>query len=148
MSLKQNDLTIFEAIEKEGQRQHQTLELIASENFVSPDVLDRTWPAPRIWPQLAGCSRPSRRGSERRQGTPHSQKRNVTQATLSGIVPVGQRAPAPKAREGAAVAASVAGLAAASCWASGCAQRSQLRDPILKSIDIPHDPPPTRSRNT
>ena len=40
MSLKQNDLTIFEAIEKEGQRQHQTLELIASENFVSPDVLE------------------------------------------------------------------------------------------------------------
>ncbi|MED3997536.1 hypothetical protein P4647_23370 [Peribacillus frigoritolerans] len=30
MSLKQNDLTIFEAIEKEGQRQLQTLELIAS----------------------------------------------------------------------------------------------------------------------
>ncbi|RRN72958.1 serine hydroxymethyltransferase [Peribacillus simplex] len=40
MSLQQNDLTIFEAIEKEGQRQHQTLELIASENFVSPDVLE------------------------------------------------------------------------------------------------------------
>ncbi|USK67581.1 serine hydroxymethyltransferase [Peribacillus frigoritolerans] len=40
MSLKQNDSTIFEAIEKEGQRQHQTLELIASENFVSPDVLE------------------------------------------------------------------------------------------------------------
>lgn len=40
MSLHQNDLTIFEAIEKEGQRQHQTLELIASENFVSPDVLE------------------------------------------------------------------------------------------------------------
>ncbi|MGG3477239.1 serine hydroxymethyltransferase [Peribacillus frigoritolerans] len=40
MSLQQNDLAIFEAIEKEGQRQHQTLELIASENFVSPDVLE------------------------------------------------------------------------------------------------------------
>ncbi|MGG0790336.1 serine hydroxymethyltransferase [Peribacillus simplex] len=40
MSLQQNDSTIFEAIEKEGQRQHQTLELIASENFVSPDVLE------------------------------------------------------------------------------------------------------------
>ncbi|MFE4706097.1 serine hydroxymethyltransferase [Peribacillus simplex] len=40
MSFKQNDSTIFEAIEKEGQRQHQTLELIASENFVSPDVLE------------------------------------------------------------------------------------------------------------
>ncbi|PEZ78890.1 serine hydroxymethyltransferase [Bacillus sp. AFS017274] len=40
MSLQQNDSTIFKAIEKEGQRQHQTLELIASENFVSPDVLE------------------------------------------------------------------------------------------------------------
>ncbi|MFE4813927.1 serine hydroxymethyltransferase [Peribacillus simplex] len=40
MSLQQNDSTIFEAIEKEGERQHQTLELIASENFVSPDVLE------------------------------------------------------------------------------------------------------------
>ncbi|MGW8427817.1 serine hydroxymethyltransferase [Peribacillus simplex] len=40
MSLQQNDSTIFEAIEKERQRQHQTLELIASENFVSPDVLE------------------------------------------------------------------------------------------------------------
>ncbi|SNS88297.1 serine hydroxymethyltransferase [Bacillus sp. OK838] len=40
MSLQQNDLTIFDAIEKEGQRQHETLELIASENFVSPDVLE------------------------------------------------------------------------------------------------------------
>ncbi|MBT2668031.1 serine hydroxymethyltransferase [Bacillus sp. ISL-4] len=40
MSLQQNDSTIFEAIEKEGKRQHQTLELIASENFVSPDVLE------------------------------------------------------------------------------------------------------------
>jgi glycine hydroxymethyltransferase len=40
MSLQQNDSTIFEAIEKEGQRQHKTLELIASENFVSPDVLE------------------------------------------------------------------------------------------------------------
>ncbi|MDW7617863.1 serine hydroxymethyltransferase [Peribacillus simplex] len=40
MSLQQNDLTFFDAIEKEGQRQHETLELIASENFVSPDVLE------------------------------------------------------------------------------------------------------------
>lgn len=40
MSLQKNDLTIFEAIEKEKQRQHQTLELIASENFVSQDVLE------------------------------------------------------------------------------------------------------------
>lgn len=40
MSLQQNDFTIFDAIEKEGQRQHETLELIASENFVSPDVLE------------------------------------------------------------------------------------------------------------
>ncbi|WP_045516055.1 serine hydroxymethyltransferase [Neobacillus niacini] len=40
MSLQQNDSTIFEAIRKEQQRQHQTLELIASENFVSEDVLE------------------------------------------------------------------------------------------------------------
>ena len=40
MSLQQNDFTIFEAIEKERNRQHQTLELIASENFVSEDVLE------------------------------------------------------------------------------------------------------------
>lgn len=38
MSLKQNDSVIFEAIESEEKRQHNTLELIASENFVSPDV--------------------------------------------------------------------------------------------------------------
>jgi glycine hydroxymethyltransferase len=40
MSLQQNDSTIFEAIENEQERQHQTLELIASENFVSQDVLE------------------------------------------------------------------------------------------------------------
>ncbi len=40
MSLQQNDPTIFEAIKKEENRQHQTLELIASENFVSDDVLE------------------------------------------------------------------------------------------------------------
>jgi glycine hydroxymethyltransferase len=40
MSLQKNDSTIFEAIEKEKNRQHTTLELIASENFVSPDVLE------------------------------------------------------------------------------------------------------------
>lgn len=40
MSLKQNDSVIFEAIESEEKRQHNTLELIASENFVSPDVLE------------------------------------------------------------------------------------------------------------
>ncbi|WP_067729959.1 serine hydroxymethyltransferase [Oceanobacillus damuensis] len=40
MGLQQNDSTIFNAIEKEQQRQHQTLELIASENFVSDDVLE------------------------------------------------------------------------------------------------------------
>ncbi len=40
MSLQQNDVIIFEAIEKEKHRQHQTLELIASENFVSQDVLE------------------------------------------------------------------------------------------------------------
>lgn len=40
MSLQKNDSIIFEAIEKEKHRQHQTLELIASENFVSQDVLE------------------------------------------------------------------------------------------------------------
>ncbi|WP_085993583.1 serine hydroxymethyltransferase [Oceanobacillus senegalensis] len=40
MGLQQNDSTIFKAIEDEKQRQHQTLELIASENFVSEDVLE------------------------------------------------------------------------------------------------------------
>lgn len=40
MSLQKNDPTIFEAITKEQERQHQTLELIASENFVSQDVLE------------------------------------------------------------------------------------------------------------
>jgi glycine hydroxymethyltransferase len=40
MSLQKNDFTIFEAIEKESNRQHTTLELIASENFVSEDVLE------------------------------------------------------------------------------------------------------------
>ncbi|PMC38645.1 serine hydroxymethyltransferase [Bacillus sp. UMB0899] len=40
MGLRVNDSTIFEAIEKEKCRQHQTLELIASENFVSEDVLE------------------------------------------------------------------------------------------------------------
>ncbi|MBB6446760.1 serine hydroxymethyltransferase [Bacillus benzoevorans] len=40
MGLQQNDAAIFEAIEKERNRQHQTLELIASENFVSEDVLE------------------------------------------------------------------------------------------------------------
>lgn len=40
MSLQKNDTVIFDAIEKEKHRQHQTLELIASENFVSQDVLE------------------------------------------------------------------------------------------------------------
>lgn len=40
MSLQQNDSTIFQAIENEKNRQLQTLELIASENFVSQDVLE------------------------------------------------------------------------------------------------------------
>jgi glycine hydroxymethyltransferase len=40
LSLQQNDSTIFEAIRKEQHRQLQTLELIASENFVSQDVLE------------------------------------------------------------------------------------------------------------
>ena len=40
MSLQKNDSTIFGAIENERNRQLQTLELIASENFVSEDVLE------------------------------------------------------------------------------------------------------------
>ena len=40
MSLQQNDSTIFGAIDNERNRQLQTLELIASENFVSEDVLE------------------------------------------------------------------------------------------------------------
>jgi glycine hydroxymethyltransferase len=40
MSLVHNDKLIFEAINNERSRQKQTLELIASENFVSPDVLE------------------------------------------------------------------------------------------------------------
>ena len=40
MSLQQNDSIIFGAIEKERERQLQTLELIASENIVSEDVLE------------------------------------------------------------------------------------------------------------
>ncbi|HLR70141.1 MAG TPA: serine hydroxymethyltransferase [Pseudogracilibacillus sp.] len=40
MSLQKNDNVIFNAIEQEEQRQQQTLELIASENFVSDDVLE------------------------------------------------------------------------------------------------------------
>ena len=40
MSLQQNDSTIFGAINNERNRQLQTLELIASENFVSEDVLE------------------------------------------------------------------------------------------------------------
>lgn len=40
MSLQTNDSTIFEAIQQEKRRQLDTLELIASENFVSEDVLE------------------------------------------------------------------------------------------------------------
>lgn len=40
MSLQNNDPTIFEAIKMEKERQNKTLELIASENFVSQDVLE------------------------------------------------------------------------------------------------------------
>ncbi|HJV18077.1 MAG TPA: serine hydroxymethyltransferase [Bacillales bacterium] len=40
MSLLYNDLAIFNVIQKESERQQQTLELIASENFVSPEVLE------------------------------------------------------------------------------------------------------------
>lgn len=40
MSLFENDKDIYEAIQLEGKRQRDTLELIASENFVSQDVMD------------------------------------------------------------------------------------------------------------
>ena len=40
MSLQQNDATIYAAIADEQKRQQETLELIASENFVSHDVLE------------------------------------------------------------------------------------------------------------
>ncbi|WP_158735918.1 serine hydroxymethyltransferase [Alteribacillus sp. YIM 98480] len=40
MSVKINDPKVYEAIEQEKSRQHNTLELIASENFVSSDVLE------------------------------------------------------------------------------------------------------------
>jgi glycine hydroxymethyltransferase len=40
MNLQQSDPQIFELIERERQRQHDTLELIASENHVSPAVLE------------------------------------------------------------------------------------------------------------
>ena len=39
MSLQERDQEIFAAMEDERQRQHQTLELIASENFVSEEVM-------------------------------------------------------------------------------------------------------------
>lgn len=40
MSLSVHDPDLYQAIESEKKRQHQTLELIASENFVSQDVLE------------------------------------------------------------------------------------------------------------
>ncbi|SDI73340.1 hypothetical protein [Natribacillus halophilus] len=40
MSLEHNDPFVSAAIEKERERQRETLELIASENFVSDDVLE------------------------------------------------------------------------------------------------------------
>lgn len=40
MGLKTTDTEIYEAIEKETKRQRDTLELIASENFVSEDVME------------------------------------------------------------------------------------------------------------
>ncbi|WP_134700898.1 serine hydroxymethyltransferase [Ammoniphilus sp. YIM 78166] len=40
MSLENHDYEIYEAIEKERNRQNTTLELIASENFVSQEVMD------------------------------------------------------------------------------------------------------------
>ncbi|HBP25505.1 MAG TPA: hypothetical protein DD618_00925, partial [Acholeplasmatales bacterium] len=39
MSLKINDPEIYSAIQKETHRQQNNIELIASENFVSKDVL-------------------------------------------------------------------------------------------------------------
>ncbi|WP_103105557.1 serine hydroxymethyltransferase [Brevibacillus reuszeri] len=39
MSLQDRDFEIFSAIENENKRQHRTLELIASENFVSEEVM-------------------------------------------------------------------------------------------------------------
>jgi glycine hydroxymethyltransferase len=39
-NLKKVDLEIFEAIKNEENRQKYTIELIASENFVSPEVLE------------------------------------------------------------------------------------------------------------
>ncbi|MGG1658070.1 serine hydroxymethyltransferase [Brevibacillus sp. NRS-1366] len=39
MSLQERDFEIFSAIDKENNRQHRTLELIASENFVSEEVM-------------------------------------------------------------------------------------------------------------
>ena len=38
--LKEYDIELFEAIEKELNRERNTLELIASENFTSKHVLD------------------------------------------------------------------------------------------------------------
>jgi len=39
-NLKEVDPEIFEAIKNEENRQKNTIELIASENFVSPEVLE------------------------------------------------------------------------------------------------------------
>ena len=38
--LKEKDFEIFECIEKEKNRQEENIELIASENYVSKEVLD------------------------------------------------------------------------------------------------------------
>ena len=50
------DNTIFELIEKEHQRQLKGIELIASENFVSDQVMEArglSWPS-LLW-RLPGC---------------------------------------------------------------------------------------------
>jgi glycine hydroxymethyltransferase len=38
--LQKNDIQLYELIKQETKRQNQTIELIASENFTSPEVLE------------------------------------------------------------------------------------------------------------
>lgn len=39
-NLKKTDLDVYEAIEKELKREQNKIELIASENFVSPSIME------------------------------------------------------------------------------------------------------------